>query len=145
MDITGLGSLFDFGSKIIDRFIPDPQAKFEATQKLAELQQNGELQRLASETQLAIGQQKINEIEANNTNLFVAGWRPFIGWVCGSAFAYKFVIQPFMVFLAVAFGNSSDFVKNMPSIDASELTTVMFGLLGLGAMRSFEKYTGVTK
>ena len=141
MDITGLGSLFDFGSKVLERIFPDPADRLAAQTKLAEMQQTGELAQLAAETDLAKGQQDINKIEAANSNIFVSGWRSFIGWVCGMAFAYHFILQPLLAFGFAAFGHKVD----LPAFDMDALNTVLMGILGLGGMRSWEKGKGVTK
>ena len=78
---------------------------------------------------------EVNKVEANSNSLFVAGWRPFVGWTCGVALCYHFVLQPFLLFLVYSFGYQVD----LPVFDMSTLTTILLGLLGLGGMRSFEK------
>lgn len=141
MDITGIGSIFDFGSKLIDKIFPDPAQKAAAQIELAKLQQTGELAQLAADTDLAKGQLAINQVEAGSENLFVSGWRPAIGWVCGAAFSYKFVIQPWLIFILLACGSHFD-PKILPVLDWSEMSTVLLGLLGLGSMRTMEKIKG---
>ena len=130
-----LDGAFDFAGKIIDRLWPDATQREAAKIKLAELQQSGELAALAAETDLAKGQQAINVEEAKNENLFVSGWRPFIGWVCGSAYAYAFVIQPLLGFIL----NASGHPIILPEVGIAELSPVLLGMLGLGGMRTFEK------
>ena len=78
---------------------------------------------------------EVNKIEAGSTNLFVSGWRPFVGWTCGFALCYHFVLQPFLMFVLFSIGKPME----LPVFDMSTLTTVLFGMLGLGGMRSFEK------
>jgi len=124
--------LLGFGTKILDKVIPDPKAKAEAIQKLAELEQSGDLAVIA-------GQNKINEIEAANPNIFVSGWRPFIGWVCGSALAIQMVLGPLVVWGSEMTAHP---VK-MVMLDVSLLTTLLVGMLGLGGMRTVEKLQGV--
>jgi len=136
MDITGLGSAFEFGSKVLDKIFPNNS---EAKLKLMELQQSGELAALAASTNLAQGQMEINKIEAASNNLFVSGWRPFIGWVCGSAYAYAYVLQPIMLFFASLAGNPIQ----LPELGMGELSPVLIGLLGLGYLRTTEKIKGV--
>jgi hypothetical protein len=114
-DLTGLGGVTDVLGKLIDLF-PNPKDKQEALQKLQEF-----------DTQLALGQQKINEAEAKSDNLFVAGWRPFIGWVCGFGFVYS-IIQPAL---------------HLPPVDMNNVVAILGGLLGLGTMRTVEKVKGV--
>jgi len=138
MDLAGLGSLFDFGGKLIDRLIPDPTKKAEAALELAKLQQSGDLAKLAAETDLLKGQLDINKIEAASTNWFVAGWRPCIGWICGLALGYVAVIDPIARFIALTMGYKGLF----PVIDTSITMQVLLGLLGLGAMRTVEKVKG---
>ncbi len=91
---------------------------------------------------LDLGQIDINKIEAASASTFVAGWRPAIGWICGFAFAYAAVIEPLLRFAAkVWFGYTGDF----PVIDTDLTIQVLFGILGLGALRTAEKYKGVAR
>ena len=134
----GIGDAVTAGLQIIDKFIPDPKAKADAIFKLKNLEQEGNLAELnAYVTQLS-GQIEINKIEAASTSLFKSGWRPFIGWVCGSAFAYKFIVQPFLLFL-VALGGLDFDISILPVLQWQELSAVLFGMLGLGGMRSFDR------
>lgn len=82
-------------------------------------------------------QTKINEVEAQHRSMFVAGWRPFIGWICGLAFAYHFVAFPIVrtIYPEVEF----------PVLNTEPLFTVLMGMLGLGGLRTFEKLKGKTK
>ena len=129
----GLLELIPFVGKVLDKVIPYPQAKAAAQLKLLELQQSGDLARLAAETKLAEGQLDINKIEAGNANLFVSGWRPSIGWLCSLSLAYQFLVRP----LLVTFGHEA------PPLDMGDLLTILLGMLGLGGLRSFEKVKGV--
>lgn len=140
MDLTGLGSLFDFGGKLIDKLFPDPQKAQEAKIELFKLQQNGELAQLAADTAIATGQMEINKVEAASSSLFVSGWRPSIGWVCSAAFAMNFVIGPLATFSALAITGKA---IPWPTLDTATMLPVLLGLLGLGAMRSTEKIKGV--
>lgn len=83
-------------------------------------------------------QTKINEAEAQHRSIFVAGWRPFIGWICGVALAYNFVLRDLIIF---AMGK--DFVP--PALQMDHLMTVLMGMLGLGAFRTYEKIKNVSK
>jgi len=141
-DLTGLGSLFDFGGKLIDKLFPDPQKAQEAKIELFKLQQNGELALLAAETDLAKGQIGINVEEAKSATFFVSGWRPACGWVGAAGLAYSAIVEPFARFIsAVGFGYTGVF----PVIDTTITMQILFGLLGLGAMRSFDKKQGTSK
>jgi holin (3TMs family) len=82
-------------------------------------------------------QTRINEIEAASQDKFVSRWRPAIGWICGAAYGYHFVLQPFAVFLLAVSGYH--IAAELPSIPVSELSVVLMGLLGLGALRTYEK------
>ena len=78
---------------------------------------------------------EVNKIEAGQTNVFVSGWRPFIGWTCGIALCYHFVLQPFLMFILSSTGNPME----LPVFHMETLTTVLMGMLGLGGLRTYEK------
>ena len=78
---------------------------------------------------------EVNKIEAGQTNIFVSGWRPFVGWTCGIALCYHFVLQPFLMFVFFAIGKPME----LPVFDMTTLTTVLMGMLGLGGLRTYEK------
>ena len=125
---------------LIDKIWPDPAKADEAKLKLLELQQNGELKALEAETNLALGQLRINEEEAKSASVFVSGWRPFFGWCGGAGFAYATIIQPILVWYGTARGGPTP-----PDVNIDLLWTVVTGLLGIGGLRSLEKVRGVTK
>lgn len=125
-------SILGIGEKLIDKLIPDPKAKSEALLKLKELEQSGDLAVMTA-------QSEINKIEASSSNPFVAGWRPFIGWVCGGALAVQLVVMPLGVWGAALTGHNIP----APKMDTELLTTMVISMLGLGGMRSFEKWKGV--
>lgn len=135
-----LGGVFDIGMKLVERFFPDPATANAAKLQLLQMQQTGELAQLAASTDLAKGQLEVNKIEAAHEGIFVSGWRPFIGWTCGGAFAYKFVMAPFIVLVLDAMGVH----LVLPVLDFTEMSTVLLGMLGLGAMRTTEKIKGVS-
>ena len=131
-----ISGLFSAAQSLISRFFPDPEKQAEAQRALLQMQQNGELALLASETDLAKLQIQVNVEEAKSTNWFVAGWRPGIGWVCGAGLAYASLIEPFARFIAkVWFGYTGEF----PVISTDLTLQILMGMLGLGAMRSVEK------
>lgn len=130
--------ILTIGTTLINKLWPDPAQAAEAKLKLLELQQSGELAQLTADTQLAQGQIDVNKVEAANTSLFVSGWRPFVGWTCGLAFFFKFVGGPLLFMVAQAFGR----VVTLPNVDYSELWPMLFGMLGLGAYRTYEKVKG---
>lgn len=140
MSLDPLTALLDLGGKVLERVIPDPTARAAAQLELTKLHENGELAKLAAETDLAKGQLAINQEEAKSASLLVSGWRPAVGWVCGAAFAYAAILEPVARFVAaVGFGYSGAF----PVIDTALTMQVLFGILGLGAMRMREKEKGV--
>ena len=131
-----ISGLFSAAQSLIERFFPDPEKQAEAQRALLQMQQNGELALLASETDLAKLQIQVNVEEAKSTNWFVAGWRPGIGWVCGAGLAYASLIEPFARFIAkVWFGYTGEF----PVISTDLTLQILLGMMGLGAMRSVEK------
>ena len=92
--------------------------------------------------QPAVLQTAINQVEAGHRSPFVAGWRPFIGWVCGVGFAYHYVLQPMILFVATLKGVD---LPELPEFDMTALQTVLMGMLGLGALRTAEKFGGKSK
>lgn len=81
-------------------------------------------------------QMEIDKAEANSSKLFVAGWRPFLGWVCGSAFAYNYVVRPFLGLIPG--------MIPLPMLSLAEISPVLMGMLGLGTMRTVEKIQDAT-
>lgn len=81
-------------------------------------------------------QTEINKIEAQHKSIFVSGWRPFIGWVCGSALAYQFILRDFISYLMKLFGSSAELP---PSLDISQLISILLAMLGMAGYRTFEK------
>lgn len=91
-----------------------------------------------------LAQIAVNQQEAAHKSILVAGWRPFIGWVCGFSLLYKFILYPFLQFAVVVL--APDFpVDQLPSIEAGEMTAILTGMLGLGGMRTYEKLKGVSR
>ncbi len=136
MDITGLGAVFDFGAKVLDKIFPDPQKAQEAKIELFKLQQTGELAQLAAETDIIKAQIGVNAVEAANESTFVSGGRPFVIWVGGFGLAYAAILEPLLRFIAaVGFHYTGAF----PAIDTTITMQVLFGILGLGAFRSYDK------
>ena len=122
-------------SDLLDRIIPDPQAREAAKLQLANEENTVALQKIQMALQADQAQTQVNAIEAQNNNLFVSGWRPFIGWVCGIAFGYHFVLQPLLAFIIANSGRE----VHLPAFQMEELSTVLMGLLGLGGLRTLEK------
>lgn len=133
-DITGLGELATAAKGIADKIWPDKTEVEKA--KLA-----AELQEAMNEFNLVKGQLDINAIEAASPNMFVAGWRPMVGWIGATGFAYATIVEPTMKFILTVAGYKGTF----PVLDTTILLEVLFALLGIAGLRTFEKYKGVTK
>ncbi len=125
-----IGPIID---KLIDR-IPDPAAR-----EKARLEAEATL--LAASIEEMRGQVEINKVEAGNASVFVAGWRPAIGWSCALAFAFMYVVSPIIVWLGGIFG----FSLPQPRFDADALMSLTFGMLGIAGFRTFEKVKGVAR
>lgn len=130
-----LAPIFGLVGTVIDRLIPDKAAAEKAKLEMAAALQSQEFQ-------IQIEQIRVNTAEASSTNWFVAGARPAIMWVCGFALAYVSVLEPIFRFAAkVWFGYEGEF----PVIDTDITMQVLYGILGLGAARTFEKVKGAEK
>jgi len=127
-----ISSIAGLANTLITKIWPDPKDQASAEAMLIKTQMDAALAQ-------AQQQIDINKIEAASTNVFVSGWRPFVGWVCGSAFALHFLFLPLLNWLAELFGHSAITIP----FDMSTLSTVLMGMLGLGTMRSVEKWRGV--
>jgi len=123
-------------NKVLD-YIPDPAKKAEAALQAQKDLQAAEAQAMALIADQNKSQAAIDATEAASTNWFIAGWRPFLGWVLSSSFAWVYVIQPM-----VAFGfNAAHHPVTLPTIDFSQMSTVLMGMLGLAGLRTYEKST----
>ena len=132
MSLDPISAALDIGGKLIDRLWPDPTQAAAAKLQLLQMQQNGELAIITTQTDT-------NKVEAASSSVFVAGWRPFCGWIGGCGLAYAAIIEPTARFVAtVMVGYTGDF----PAIDTTITMQVLFGMLGLGAMRSYDKAKG---
>jgi hypothetical protein len=130
-----LNNLIGPATKLLDKVIEDKDQKAKLAHELATM-----ADKLAHEQQLA--QLAINKEEASSGSLFKGGWRPCIGWICGIAFGYHFVLQPVIVFVLTIFGVT---IVNLPEFEMNTLLTVLGGMLGIGGLRSYEKSKGLTK
>ena len=128
MTLDPVTALFEVGSKVLDRVLPDPAQQAAAKLELLKLQQNGELAQIT-------GQMDINKVEAASSSLFVSGWRPSIGWVCGAGFAVQFVIGPLAEWGSALYGHPVKF----PQMDTGTMMPLLLGMLGLGGLRTAEK------
>ena len=126
------GPIFKLFDDVITRIFPD---KTQAEQIKAQFQ----AALLEADVQTMLSQMDVNKQEAASNSLFVAGWRPFVGWCCGAAFAYTFILQPFAVFAITSYSGR---IPPIPNLDMSALSTVLMGMLGLAGMRTYEKIAG---
>jgi hypothetical protein len=127
-----------FGS-LLDKIFPDKAAADAAKLKVMELAQAGQLAQLDADLKMATGQMEVNKVEAASSSLFVAGWRPAVGWICAASFGFKFIGGPMLVFIAGYMGHQI----TLPEMDYSEMSTILMGMLGIGALRTVEKVKGV--
>jgi hypothetical protein len=100
-----------------------------------EMAQSGELATLNAATQIAVAQTEVNKIEAGSNRLFVAGWRPAVGWICAFAVGFKYIGGPLLVMIAKYSGHDIE----LPDVGAEDLMVLLGGMLGLGTLRTVEK------
>lgn len=117
------------------RFIPDKNERAKAKEQF-------ETQMLSALTALVHGQLEINKAEAQHSNVFVAGWRPAIGWICGAGLAWNYLLQPLIAWGAFLAGVD---IGKAPELDISDLLVLLGGMLGLGGLRTYEKRLGVAR
>lgn len=135
LDITGIGALFDFGSKVLDKIFPDPAARDAAKLELLKQQQAGAFKELEAALTVAQGQMAINQAEAASPDFFRGGWRPFIGWVCGMGCAWNWIGLPVAKFALDVSGHP----VTLSPADLSEMMPLLLGMLGLGGLRTIER------
>jgi hypothetical protein len=119
---------------LLDKIIPDPTEKARLAHEIATL-----AERQAHE--IAKAQIEVNNTEASSSSMFVAGWRPAVGWICAVGLGFNFICVPIGNFVLAV--NGSTIV--IPALDVSEMMPVLMGMLGLGAYRTFEKTRGVAR
>jgi len=123
---------------LLDKFIEDKDQKAALAHEIATMAEK----QMHEQT---MGQLEVNKAEAAHRSIFVAGWRPMVGWVCAAALAYHFIIYPITVFILVSFNVTGLHPSDLPSFDMDSLMTVLLGMLGLGGLRTYEKAKGVAK
>lgn len=124
-DITGLGAAAEAAKGIIGMFFPDKTETEKA--------------QLAASLALIQSQTDTNKEEAKSPSIFVSGWRPFIGWVCGAACAWNWIGLPIALFVAAYLGKQ----LTLRPADISEMMPILLGMLGLGGLRTMERINGV--
>lgn len=124
---------------IIDKIFPDKTEAEKAKLRMFELQQQGQLEELKLTFQGIFEQLKINANEALHQSIFVAGWRPFVGWICGVALGYNYIAMPLIVWTVKCFYPEA---PAMPELDLTELLVLLGGMLGIAGLRSREVVQG---
>ena len=122
MSLDPISAVSDLIKTTIDKIFPDANQKAQAQAAFETLKATQDFQLLA-------GQLQVNLAEASSTNWWVAGWRPAVGWVCVSGLAIEYLIFP----LVALFG------MKVPAVDFGTLMGILIPILGIGAMRTFEK------
>ena len=120
---------------LLDKFIEDKDEKNKIAHEIATLAEK-------QAHEISISQIEVNKQEAQHRSIFVSGWRPFVGWVTAVSLAWHFIISPIILFSATIIGIQ---IPDLPTFDMETLTTILLGMLGLGGLRSFEKFKGLTK
>jgi hypothetical protein len=129
-----LPSLLPVVGDVLDRFFPNKEEKERAAREI-------EAKLAEHLAKIDIAQLEVNKQEAAHRSMFVAGWRPFVGWTCGLALFYTYVAQPIAMFVMAQTGD----LVQLPHLDLSTMMPVLLGMLGLGGLRTYEKFKGVTK
>ena len=127
----------EVGLKLLEKLIPDPQAKAQAQLELLKLEQAGEFKELDLDMQGRLAQADINKAEANSGDAFRAGWRPLVGYICALGLGYQLLARPLLEWLSMSLGWAIP-----PPLETDTLLTLLFGMLGLGAYRTVEKVKG---
>lgn len=132
MGIPLLDTVLDVIKAPLQRLIPDKNARSKFNHEL-------EMELLRA----GLAQAEVNKAEAQHSSVFVAGWRPFVGWVCGVALAWHFIGFDMANWLRLAF---APHMPMPPALNGTEtLVTVLMSMLGLGGLRTFEKLKGVSR
>jgi len=121
--------------KIIDRAWPDPTQKAAALLELEKMKQGGEFKQMDADLQAMQMQADVNKVEAGSADPFTSRWRPFVGWVCGTALAWHYIGRPLAGWVLLLAGNATP----IPAVDLGDLIVILLGLLGLGGLRSYDK------
>jgi roadblock/LC7 domain-containing protein len=135
IDLKGIGDIFSGAGKLAGDIRGAITGDISAEKK-AELA----IKAQEIEAALATAQTEVNKIEASSSSLFVAGWRPAVGWICAFGLAYAVIMEPLIAFIARLAG----YLGVFPKLDNDILNTTLFGMLGLGLFRTAEKITGKT-
>lgn len=125
-----IGQVIEVADRVLGKFIPDKNLKMKLQKEMTMAFHDANLAQI-----------ELNKQEAAHKNIFVAGWRPFVGWICGIALAYHFILSPIIETILIASGITMD----LPSFEFSQLSSILMGMLGLGGLRTYEKMKGVSR
>lgn len=148
MAIDPITAAINLGTSVINRIWKDPAKQAEEVRKLQQLAQEGDLAVISSYVELLLAQIEVNKTEAVHKSLFVAGWRPFIGWCGGGAMCYQFIIYPMLMWLwalLIAFDKIPADAVPPPVLETGALFSIVTGMLGIGGMRTIERLRGVSR
>lgn len=135
MNLFGIGTVIDSVGKIASDLITTDKERLELELRAKELDQA-----------IDLAQIQVNQTEAQHNSIFVAGWRPAIGWIGAAAMAYQFLLYPLMLWGWTWMQGANWIPKELPPpkpLDADQLWVILSGILGIAGMRSFEKTKGV--
>ena len=152
MSITAISTLLEVGMKAIDKIFPDPQQAIEAKIRIQQLSQDGDLSKLNAEVQLLLGQLEVTKIEAASGSIFVAGWRPAVGWIAAISLGVAYIPKALAVtalWVTQAYLMMRDspdmaafILPPFPELNLTEILGLLGAMLGIGGMRSFDKRAG---
>ena len=125
-----IGQVIEVADKVLGKFIPDKNLKMKLQKEMTMAFHDANLAQI-----------QLHKPEAAHKNIFVSGWRPFVGWTCGVALAYHFIVSPIVETILIAAGVAVD----LPSFEFSQLSSILMGMLGLGGLRTYEKMKGVSR
>lgn len=135
--INAFGALFDVIGKVVDRVVPDKQQAAHIQFETFKLMTGQESEALKADVQLALGQLEVNKTEAASPDFFRGGWRPAVGWICAFGLGYQILVRPLLTWVSTI-----QAWPVPPSLEMDTLLTLLFGMLGLGAYRTYERVRG---
>ncbi len=129
-----INTLLPMVGEVLDRVVPDKNLNAKTKSEIEKML-------IANAAQINVEQIKTNQIEAGHRSVWTSGWRPSLGWACSAGFAYTFILQPILQWILVLVGNDTI----LPSINTDILLELVFAMLGLAGLRSYDKMKGTTK
>lgn len=140
MALDPITSVLEIGKMALERLFPDAGKRAEQMYQLERLAHEGRVEELNAHVKLLVGQMEVNKAEAQHKSLFVAGWRPAVGWTCVSILSFNYIFVYVLTYCSQVFG----WGEAPTNIDMSDLWPVLLGMLGISsASRSYDKKNGV--